>query len=142
MLNITKIDTYEKFEEISDIFYNCDSSIRLGKLFCTEKKSYFYDSGTGKVLECTADEFKVLKWFLDNKPNGSNHYYDFMNFKRFMKHLSLEELGFLLQNLKHEINSESLLQAPAISFNSKSCREEIESALNNMNVYRDIDDYM
>lgn len=34
---------------------------RLGKPFQTRKKKYFYDTGTGKVLECTDTVFDILK---------------------------------------------------------------------------------
>lgn len=34
---------------------------RLGKVFKTKEKYYFFDTGTGKILECTEIEYSILK---------------------------------------------------------------------------------
>ncbi|MCQ4737036.1 hypothetical protein NE462_05480 [Blautia hominis] len=34
---------------------------RLGKVFKTKEKYYFFDTGTGKILECTEIEYNILK---------------------------------------------------------------------------------
>lgn len=39
---------------------------RLGTTFQTENSKYFYDTGTGKVLECEEEEFFVLQNILKN----------------------------------------------------------------------------
>lgn len=39
---------------------------RMGKCFKTESKLYFYDTGTGKILECTEKEYKFLEQMLRN----------------------------------------------------------------------------
>ena len=45
---------------------------RLGKLFSTEKQRYMYDLGTGKVVQCTEEEFLILENIFGN--NGLEHY--------------------------------------------------------------------
>lgn len=35
---------------------------RLGTLFFTDHKKYFYDTGTGKVLELDDDGYKILNY--------------------------------------------------------------------------------
>ena len=33
----------------------------LGTVFTTRNKQYMYDTGTGKVFECGANEYQILK---------------------------------------------------------------------------------
>ena len=40
---------------------------RLGKLFKTENKFYFYDLGTGKIFECSEDEYVILQKILSSQ---------------------------------------------------------------------------
>ena len=37
---------------------------RLGTTFETEKLKYFFDTGTGKVFECSEDEYSILSHLL------------------------------------------------------------------------------
>lgn len=41
--------------------------VHLGKLFCTENKGYFYDTGTGKVLELDDSAYQILEKFFYDK---------------------------------------------------------------------------
>lgn len=45
---------------------------RLGKLFKTKNHQYMYDLGTGKVVQCTKEEFLVLENIFAN--NGLTNF--------------------------------------------------------------------
>lgn len=47
--------------KLKKILENNNYYSRLGKTFTTKNKYYFYDLGTGKILECFLDEYKMLK---------------------------------------------------------------------------------
>lgn len=48
-------------EEILENILKTGPFLRLGKTFCTEKSNYFYDTGTGKIIECDRNVFDILK---------------------------------------------------------------------------------
>lgn len=77
---------------------------RLGKLFRTEKQQYMYDLGTGKVVQCTEEEFLILENIFAN--NGLKHYEDIL-----LEEGRLEEA---LVGLENSINTENLLMAPKL----------------------------
>ena len=43
---------------------------RLGKVFSTENRRYFYDTGTGKIAEVNENVYFVLKTILENGKSG------------------------------------------------------------------------
>lgn len=75
---------------------------RLGKLFKTKNHQYMYDLGTGKVVQCTKEEFLVLENIFAN--NGLTNF----------KEIPLEDecLEKVLVQLENSINRENLLMAP------------------------------
>lgn len=51
------------FLSYKDYFQNLkrDGSLgRFGKAFATKNKFYFFDNGTGKVLECSEEEYLII----------------------------------------------------------------------------------
>lgn len=78
---------------------------RLGKLFHTQENGYIYDLGTGKILLCSSDEYRILNNIFES--NGMNDLQD----------LKMEDTKILecLQTLKKAIVEEKLLQAPPLT---------------------------
>lgn len=78
---------------------------RLGKLFCTRQNGYMYDLGTGKILQCTADEYMVL-----------NHIFENEGVKNIQSlEMSDEQLLECLKKIKNVFVEEKLLQAPPLT---------------------------
>lgn len=118
-VNLQEFDNF--FEELK----SNGSLKRLGKLFHTRNNGYIYDLGTGKVLLCSPEEYKVLNNIFENDGIGE------------IQALGMNEgeLFECLNNLKESITKEKLLQAPpltefASSHNKfESVKEQIESNL-------------
>ena len=76
---------------------NCNE--RLGKIFQTRDKYFFYDLGTGKIFECTFEEYKIFEKILSSKDNNelekmfksSDIIVDEGNFIRFDMEKALED---------------------------------------------------
>ena len=47
----------KKIKETIDV----ERGYSLGTVFTTRNKQYMYDTGTGKVFECGANEYQILK---------------------------------------------------------------------------------
>ena len=75
---------------------------RLGTTFRTEGSLYFYDTGTGKVLECGGNEFLVMESLL--KHSGLSALGE--------TGLPEKELLSVLENIKSLIEAEKICQAP------------------------------
>lgn len=62
MMEKTKIKEYK---ELFDNLKNGNQYYRLGKLFSTTEKKYFYDTGTGKIFEIADRVYEVLDAIFD-----------------------------------------------------------------------------
>ena len=76
---------------------NCNE--RLGKIFQTRDKYFFYDLGTGKIFECTFEEYKIFEKILSSKDNNE--------LEKMFKSSDINVLSELLDS----IEKENLLQA-------------------------------
>ena len=82
---------------------NCNE--RLGKIFQTRDKYFFYDLGTGKIFECTFEEYKIFEKILSSKDNNE--------LEKMFKSSDINVLSELLDS----IEKENLLQAhPFLGF--------------------------
>lgn len=59
-----KILELEKYKVQFEKLKNENHFYRLGKLFQTESKNYFYDVGTGKIFELNKEVYEVLYYIL------------------------------------------------------------------------------
>jgi uncharacterized protein len=73
---------------------------RLGCVFETQKNMYFYDAGTGKVIECNENEFMVLKNLVESDNS------------EICEIEKLEDLEEAVENICKIVKDENLLQAP------------------------------
>lgn len=78
---------------------------RLGKTFSTTSNRYFYDTGTGKVLQCNENVHQVLRC-LEKKDSFES-----------LKCLELteEELLHSLEDIENSIEKEKILMAPLVT---------------------------
>lgn len=76
--------------------------LSLGKAFKTSTSYYFYDTGTGKVIQCSMTMYKILKCWESNQ-----------NFNAILDlpMLSLSEIANELDELRNMINDEKIMQA-------------------------------
>ena len=92
----------KKIKEIIDV----ERGYSLGTVFTTRNKQYMYDTGTGKVFECGANEYQILKSLfeqtsLPEKVEGSSE----------------EELEAAYRNIWEMIETEHILQiSPDLKF--------------------------
>ena len=98
----------EKLEDYKNFFNSLKvngSLSRLGKLFRTKENGYIYDLGTGKILLCDEDEYKILECIFESNGLDSLH------------SLQMKEADLLdcLNNLKNTIDKENLLKAPPLT---------------------------
>jgi uncharacterized protein len=91
---------------------------RLGKLFKTENKFYFYDLGTGKIFECSEDEYVILQKIL-----SSQDIEEILN-------LDSTILNRSLNILVDTIEKEFMLQAPPLKSFSGDQTLNLEDNLN------------
>lgn len=78
---------------------------RLGKIFQTRNKYFFYDLGTGKIFECTFEEYQIFEQILSIKNNES--------LEEIFKNTNIE----VFSKVVDIIDKESLLQAcPFVEF--------------------------
>jgi uncharacterized protein len=57
---MSTLKCHEEIERLFEIKYNSGIQ-RLGKLFSTGQNIYYYDTGTGKVLQLDDDAFKIMQ---------------------------------------------------------------------------------
>ncbi len=79
-----KVEILAKLKETNEIF-------RLGKLFNTKKSHYFYDTGTGKVIELDEESYMILSFLFDKENKTS--WEEFKNSLSENMLLALEELN-------------------------------------------------
>ncbi len=85
---------------------NSGSIFRMGKLFNTDLNNYFYDTGTGKVIQLDDETFYIMSlWFSQQK-------YDFNNFIN-NEYINIDSLSELLdlcisENLFRSIKPKTL----------------------------------
>lgn len=52
---------------------NTSEILRMGKIFSTEKNNYFYDTGTGKVIELDDENYYIFfHWYTDKNINAES----------------------------------------------------------------------
>lgn len=93
-----KVENVFKLRESKEIF-------RMGKLFNTEKNHYYYDVGTGKVIQLDENSFKILYFIFygDNKTS----------WEEFQHSLDEKEVNSL-DELNKVIEEEDLFNAPVM----------------------------
>ena len=119
--NRNAICDYEKIK--SAIESKCDLSNirRLGITFQTPRSLYFYDTGTGKVLECNKCEYRVLtKMIADNSFNSITKL-----------GMSQSELIEALEGVYNAIVQENILQAPPLTQFYCNQNMYLEKCINN-----------
>lgn len=89
------------FDFISNLFNKQNNVGRLGKLFRTDQYGYFYDTGTGKVVQCEDEEYRMLEWFFKGNTTSNIN-----NFKFVFKLNTYE----ILHSLRETLENENLLQ--------------------------------
>ena len=121
MLN-NRNDAYENLQAISSLIENHGGINRLAKLFKTMENGYLYDSGTGKVLCCSPDEFSFFSWFFRN----ANNY----NFDDLCTCFDNDTLDSLLTSIYETITRENLFQMPFITqFFSPDHKERLKEVV-------------
>ncbi len=93
-----KVENVFKLRESKEIF-------RMGKLFNTEKNHYYYDVGTGKVIQLDEESYKILSFIFygDNK----------ISWEEFQHSLDEKEVDSL-DELNKVIEEEDLFKAPVM----------------------------
>lgn len=103
------------FEElVSDYDYT-----RRGKVFKTQEKYYYYDTGTGKVFECRLEIYEILK--LLQQTNSFDNVCN-LNYKDDVLLEALEELYCV-------VKSENILKAPLLKGFAAEQIEDLETSL-------------
>lgn len=93
---------------------------RFGKPFKTKKNYYFFDTGTGKVLECTENIYKILEHLF------SDHSFDTLGECGIQE----EDLLVALEEIKENIEQENILKALEVkSFYGKHI-DALEESIN------------
>ena len=94
---------------------------RLGKPFQTSNKKYFYDTGTGKVLECTEAVFEILKTLFKEDSFDA-----VLNMP-----ITQEDMLYALDEIRECVEKEHILQAvPVKEFNCAHLHA-LENYINN-----------
>lgn len=87
---------------------------RLGTTFKTRNKYYFYDTGTGKVLECSLPEYQVLKSLTEQK----NYLEADVEYKK------------VINSIIEIVDTENILSAPIYTKFARETDETLEFVLN------------
>lgn len=94
------------------------NTYRLGAVFETESKKYFYDRGTGKVIECNNCEYDIF-----NKVLKGESLMDASS----LENISNKEIEMFIKNIQEN----NLLQAPEYLSFTKMSPEYFEKRINN-----------
>lgn len=110
-----EIRGYEKF---LDIMKGEKNFSRLGKTFRTKNKFYFFDTGTGKILECTKVEYIILKQLTEeNLLDVTKLDY------------SLEEIENALEDIVSVVENENILKATLVTKFEGEHFEKLEQSI-------------
>ena len=90
----------EFFKELKKV----GSLYRLGTTFYSGDSYYFFDSGTGKVLECEKIEFDILKFLTDN---------DSIDFESL--NVDKKEFELAMEKIMNTIKEENILKAEPLT---------------------------
>jgi len=120
--DIDDLNNLNDFNFLIERIYKYGGINRLGHIFTTDKNSYYYDNGTGKVTCLGAEEKQVFEWLFKNEHDCS---YD--NFRLSVESPNHDEL---LKNIRRFVDDENLLMAPVkTQFISPPHKEELESTM-------------
>lgn len=78
---------------------------RFGRCFKTKAKNYFYDTGTGKVCECEANEYKLLETLINKN-----------DYSAVIRMLDNPECLDAMKNIGELYENENMFQDRGISF--------------------------
>ena len=95
---------------------------RLGTTFQTSDNYYFYDAGTGKVLQCSEAAYTVLKYLETN---------DDITFKAI--DLSEDELYKAVEEIEDAVKQEKILLAPIATTFIGDATESLYNSISNLN---------
>lgn len=97
--------------------------LRLGKLFNTEKNYYYYDAGTGKVLQLDEEAYKILYFIFYGDKS--------ITFQKYEESLDKKALEAIIE-LNQVIEEEDIFNSPAIErLYTKNHYENLENSVNN-----------
>lgn len=110
------LNYYKKyFKELTN-----DNYRRFGKPFRTHDNAYFYDTGTGKVMQCNENVYKILSYLFGG---GVTEYIENCG-------VSGNELLAALSEIKDAVEKENILKAPEVkSFHGRHV-DSLEEAIN------------
>lgn len=111
-----------KISEYIDYFKkNTNYPNILGKIFNTDLCSYYYDTGTNKVLSCNKVECKVIEKILNKKIE---------TIKELEEEVDKEDLIEALSNIKYAIDRDDILKVGGdLKFTSLGHYEELDKEL-------------
>jgi len=97
------------------------SFMRLGKTFRTEKQFYYFDTGTGKVLQCSENVYLILKQLEEA------NYFDPVT-------LNIPESQLLeaVKDIKNSIEAENIMKAPFVKTLTGEQTECLEQSTKNL----------
>ncbi len=125
------MDTLTKLEKLNYIIYSHGGMDRLCKLFKTNKYFYLFDAGTGKIFQCSKEEYDFLNYISAFEKDNCN----LKEFIRDMKESLLEDFNVFLTELLVFIEKNKILQAKFINkFYSPLHKECIEEAMSSIHL--------
>lgn len=92
-----------KYDKFFEDLKKDGSLSRFGKTFKSDSSYYFFDSGTGKVLECEKSEYEVLKQLTEN---NSTDFSDLL--------MDSNEIEKAIDNIVATIDNENIFKAEPI----------------------------
>lgn len=92
-----------KYDKFFEDLKKDGSLSRFGKTFKSDSNYYFFDSGTGKVLECEKSEYDVLKQLTEN---NSTDFSDLL--------MDSNEIEKAIDNIVAAIDNENIFKAEPI----------------------------
>lgn len=106
---------YSKYENYFQSLRKYGVLSRFGKAFKTENHYYFFDTGTGKVLECTEPEFIIFKQLSEKNALDINEL-----------ELTSEQIQVALENIMIAIKTENIFKLPLIKNFDGAHMQELE----------------
>ena len=94
---------------------------RLGKTFKTEESYYYFDTGTGKVLQCSENVYLVLKQLEETN-----------RFDPQMFDISDSQLYEATKDIKNTIETENIMKAPSVKTLTGEHTECLEQSINDL----------